>query len=162
MDTKCFIVLQIQNDFRLGIVDDTLTKTAIVQIKEVVQVLAGEHSGTAETTNGLCDFKQKIACQPGACGTCAGKKLPALIDENCFFLSPILLGTVPNKVQGNEHTNGQQIAGQRRNIQNRILVIQRYICLLVKGTGRTVYQAVKNIGHSLRAFCLRQQLIQIT
>ena len=73
-----------------------------------------------------------------------------------------MLGPVPNKVQRYKHTDGQQVTRKRGNVQNGVLVIQRYICLLVEGAGRTVDKTIQNVGKPLGTLCLNQNEIQVT
>ena len=39
LDTLRFIILQVENDFRLGVIDNTFSKSASIQIKKIIQVL---------------------------------------------------------------------------------------------------------------------------
>ena len=162
LDTQCFIILQIEDDFGFGIVDDALTKPTIIKIEEVIQILAGKHSRAAETTNGLGNLQKEITCKAGACCTSTGKKLPTLIDKDGLFFRPILLGPVPNKVQRYKHTDGQQVSRKGGNVQNGVLVIQRYICLLVEGAGRTVDKTIQDVGKPLGTLCLNKNEIEVT
>lgn len=41
------VILQVQDDLGLGVVDDAFPKPSFIQVKEVIQVLAGADSGAA-------------------------------------------------------------------------------------------------------------------
>ena len=56
-------VLQIQNDLGLGVVDDALTKSAAVKVKEIVKILACKNRGATVTAYGFGNFQKKIAGQ---------------------------------------------------------------------------------------------------
>ena len=108
-----FVVLQIQNDLGLGVVDDALTKSAAVKVKEIGKILACKNRGAAVTAYGFGNF----FCTVG-------------------------FGSVPNKVQRHKHTYGEQISREGGNIQNSVLVVEPNIGLLIEGAGASVYQTV--------------------
>ena len=41
LNTLCFIILQIEDNFGFAVVDDAFAKTPFIQVEKVVQVLAG-------------------------------------------------------------------------------------------------------------------------
>ena len=67
-----FVVLQIQNDLGLGVVDDALTKSAAVKVKEIGKILACKNRGAAVTAYGFGNFQKKIAGQSYTSSTGTG------------------------------------------------------------------------------------------
>ena len=67
-----FVVLQIQNDLGLGVVDDALTKSAAVKVKEIGKILACKNRGAAVTAYGFGNFQKEIASQSYTSSTGAG------------------------------------------------------------------------------------------
>ncbi len=49
------VILQVQDDLGLGVVDDAFPKPSFIQVKEVIQVLAGTDGGTSVPADGLED-----------------------------------------------------------------------------------------------------------
>lgn len=73
-----FVVLQIQNDLGLGVVDDALTKSAAVKVKEIGKILACKNRGAAVTAYGFGNFQKEIASQSyGQSGQEGAMKKPA-------------------------------------------------------------------------------------
>ena len=158
LDAPCLFLLQIEQDLGLGVVDDALAIFPVLQSEEVVDVLGSADGRPAVTADDLEDFQDKFRSQTVAVGA---DELPALVDENGLFLRPVLLGLVPDEIQRHKHPHRQQVAGQLRDIEDGVFVIQRYIGLLIEGSGGTIDQTVENIGKPLGIRGLLQNLVQI-
>ena len=140
-----FVIFQVQDDLGLGVVDDAFSEPSFIQVKKVIQVLAGTDSGAAVPPDGLEDLQHKIPGKACARGTGAGQELPAFIYKDGLFLGTVFLCPVPDKIQRHEHPDSQQVAGQRRNVQYGIFIVQGHVGLLVEGAGGAVHQAVQDI-----------------
>ena len=109
LDAPCLFLLQIEQDFGFGVVDDALAVFAVLQSKEIVDVLGGADGAAAVTADDLKNLQDKFRGQAIAVGA---DELPALVDEYGLFLRTVLLGFVPDEIEGDEHAYCQQVAGQ--------------------------------------------------
>ena len=94
LDAPCLFLLQIEQDFGFGVVDDALAVFAVLQSKEIVDVLGGADGAAAVTADDLKNLQDKFRGQAIAVGA---DELPALVDEYGLFLRPVLLGFVPDE-----------------------------------------------------------------
>ena len=66
-----------------------------------------------------------------------------------FSLGAVFLCLVPYEVEGQEHTNCEQITRQFGDIQHRIGIGQIHVGLLIEGLGGTMYQRFKILPRRL-------------
>ena len=129
---KCFVILQIENDFCLSIIDDSFTVLAPIQAEKVVEVLCCSNSGTTVSPDDLEYLQTEFGGQGITPGT---NHLPDLINEDCFLLGSIFFRFIPHEVQHEKHTNSQQFTRQLRNIKNCVGIGKIHIGLLIEGLG---------------------------
>ena len=85
-DALGFLILQIQNYFRLRVVDDALAVFAVLQREEVIEILRRTDGRAAVAADDLENLQHKFRCQTVAAGA---DELPALVDEDGFFLGTV-------------------------------------------------------------------------
>lgn len=133
LDRAGLVRLQVQDDFVLGVVDDGPAVLAVLQAKEVGQVLGGCDSSPTKAPDDLEDFQTELRSQTGGAGA---DQLPNLVDEDGFPLGAVRLDLVPHIIQGDEHAHGEQLAFQLAQVQHDILVAQVHVGLPVEGLSR--------------------------
>ena len=151
-------VFHVQDDLAFTIIDDALAVLAVIKGEKVIQILCGKDGGAAVATDDLCNFQDKFCGQ--AVAGCPDE-LPDFIHKDSLFLRPVFLGDIPHIVQGNKHAHRQQIPGQFGDIQDRILIGQVHVGLLVKRGSRAVDQTVQDMGHAFRVIAFHQDVIDI-
>ena len=106
-----FIVLQIQNDLRLGNIQDAFAKSAPVKVADILRSC---NSCAAIATDDFEDFLDPFSgqrlCVIRVTGIVVSDQLPRLINEDGFLLGAILLCLIPYIVQSNEHAHREQLA----------------------------------------------------
>ena len=158
LDTHSFIIFQVQDDLRLGVIDDALPVFSTFQRKEVCQVLGRSNRRAAISTDDLKDFQAELSGHRVATGA---DQLPNLIYEDGLLLRSILLRLVPDVVECDKHTDDKQVASELRDIEDRVGIRQVHVGRLVEGLRGAMHQAVQDVAE---AFCLRrldQQIIDI-
>ena len=121
--------------------------------------MRGCDGGTAITTNNLEDFQTELG------GQFIGRRaneLPDLVDHNSLFLGPVGLDVVPDIIQGNHHTDREQLAFQFGEVQNDVLIGQIHIRLAVEALGRTGHKTADDGGNTHCHGIFQQVLMKIT
>ena len=157
-DALGFLILQIQDHLGLGVVDDALAVFAVLQREEVIEILRRADGRAAVAADDLENLQHKFRCQTVAAGA---DELPALVNEDGLFFGAVLLRLIPDKVQRHKHADGQKVAGQLRNIQNDVFVIERHVRLLVERFGRAADEPVQDVCQPQRGGRFLEHCVQI-
>ena len=163
LDSPGLIILQIQDDFGLCNIQDAFAETASIQI---TNVLCGCHSrstvATDDLENLLNPFASKRFRVVGVIGVIVSNQFPCLVNEDCLLFGPVLFRLIPDIVKRHKHADRKKFAGQLRDVQDSIGIIQLDICVLVESFGGSVDQAVEDIPHSLCLWGFHKDLIDIS
>ena len=79
------------------------------QGQKIVQVLRGTDQAAPVSPDGFCQLQDGFSCLSVAAGA---DQLPALVDKDRLLGRAVLLGFVPDEIEGDEHAYCQQVAGQ--------------------------------------------------
>ena len=150
LDTPRLLFFQVEQDLGFGIVDNALAVLAVLQRKEVVDVLRCADGGAAVAADDFENLQHELCGK--AVAVCADE-LPALVDEDRLFLGTVLLRLIPYVVQRHKHPHRQQVARQFRDVKHRVLVIQGYVGLLIERARRAMDKSVDDV---CQPFCVRR------
>ena len=163
LDSPGLIILQIQDDFGLCNIQDAFAETASIQITDV---LCGCHSrstvATDDLENLLNPFASKRFRVVGIIGVIVSDQFPCLINEDCLLFGPVLFRLIPDIVKRHKHADRKKFAGQLRDVQDSIGIIQLDVRVLVEGFSGSVDQAIEDISHPLCLWGFHEDLIDIT
>ena len=131
----------------------------VCDVERRSRILMSHNPSIAKFKDDFENLQNKFRSQP--VGRCSDQ-LPCFINEDGFFHGTIFFGLIPDKIQCYKHTDGQQITGQFRDIQNGVFIVQIHIGLLVEGGGRAIYQSVHNVGKTSGIRIFLQDVVHIS